>query len=251
MDQVYFVYKPGFPDGGSRFSSPTCLYRYGRFCYTGPVELATGVPSMEHLPSVMRYLQSIQGTIPYFTEFDAIPTSSPHHAALGTLNSAIDFIKEELGSAEEVLAGYLETEKWLADDDVNLYFEFESRASYNMNVSCAVSMLKRNAEVHPSTASLPALQNAEVVFAKSFTGELMITVIWYRSTFYVTLSPASSGEQALVDTMFPQIYGKRRGLQVSLVPRVAYCMCAVGCAGVIAVVHGAADATRLRGVAAW
>ena len=134
MDQVYFVYKPQAGASGSRFTSPTCLYRYGRFCYTGPVELATGVPSMEHLPSVMRYLQSIQGTIPYFTEFDAIPKHSPHSKSLATLNEALDFIKEELGSVEEVLAEYLETETWIAEEDVNLYFEFESRASYTLNV---------------------------------------------------------------------------------------------------------------------
>jgi len=50
----------------------------------------------------------------------------------------------------------------------------------------------------------------------------MMTVIWYGvgaggsggGSFFVTLSPAGGEEQALVDTLFPQIYGKRRGVSV-------------------------------------
>ena len=61
-------------------------------------------------------------------------------------------------------------------------------------------------------ACLP--QNSEVIFAKSYRGELMLTLIWYapHGCFYVTLSPSSGEEQTLVDTLFPQIYGKRRGI---------------------------------------
>ncbi len=62
--------------------------------------------------------------------------------------------------------------------------------------------------------TLPHAQNAEVVFAKTFASEIMLSVIWYRNTFYVTISPAAQTEQALVDTLFPNIYGKQRSLQV-------------------------------------
>lgn len=42
----------------------------------------------------------------------------------------------------------------------------------------------------------------------------MLSAIWYgpSACFYVTLTPSSGEEQALVDTLFPQIYGKRRGV---------------------------------------
>jgi len=136
MEQVYFVGKSGAPGTGSRFTSPQCLYRYGRFCYSGPVELATGVPSVDHLPSVMRYLQSIQGTIPYVAEFDKLAVaSSANKAALDTIVAAVEFIKSELGDLEEVLGDYLHSEAWLNDPDVNLFFEFETQSDY----TCAVS----------------------------------------------------------------------------------------------------------------
>ena len=46
-----------------------------------------------------------------------------------------------------------------------------------------------------------------MIFAKSYRGELMLSVIWYapHACFYATLSPASSDEQTLVDTAFPQV----------------------------------------------
>ena len=84
-------------------------------------------------------LQSIQGTIPYFTEYDVIPGSSPHKASLAALKEATSFIKEELAGLEEMLAEYVEKESWLDDDDSNLYFEFETRDGYSCNVSRAAA----------------------------------------------------------------------------------------------------------------
>ena len=49
-----------------------------------------------------------------------------------------------------------------------------------------------------------------------------MTVIFYDTTFYCTLTDASE-EQALVDTLFPNIYGRQHGMQVS---------CSMGAAGV-------------------
>ena len=41
-------------------------------------------------------------------------------------------------------------------------------------------------------------------------------MIWYAHTgsFYVTLTPVGGAEQALVDTRFPTIYGKQRGVML-------------------------------------
>lgn len=56
-----------------------------------------------------------------------------------------------------------------------------------------------------------------MVFLKTYRGEVMLTIIWYGPTgsFFVTLSPASGEEQSLVDTYFPAIFGKRRGVQLA------------------------------------
>jgi hypothetical protein len=53
----------------------------------------------------------------------------------------------------------------------------------------------------------PPQQSSEVIFAKSYRGEVMITLIWYapHNAFYVTLTPSSGEEQTLVDTLFPQV----------------------------------------------
>ncbi len=83
----------------------------------------------------MRYLQSIQGTIPYVAEFDHLATASPtNKIALDTVVDAVEFIKSELGDLEEVLGEYLHSEAWLNEPDVNLFFEFETQAGY----TCAV-----------------------------------------------------------------------------------------------------------------
>lgn len=65
---------------------------------------------------------------------------------------------------------------------------------------------------------LSVLQSSDVIFAKTFKGDVMLTIIWYgrESSFFVTLTPAGNEEQALVDTLFPHIYGKRRGVSLAL-----------------------------------
>lgn len=47
-----------------------------------------------------------------------------------------------------------------------------------------------------------------------------MTIIWYGPACraYVSLSPAGGEEQALVDTLFPSIYGKRRGAALADFP---------------------------------
>ena len=56
-------------------------------------------------------------------------------------------------------------------------------------------------------------QGADLFFAKTFHSDVLLTVIFYDGVFYATLTDASA-EQALVDTLFPNIYGRQRGMQV-------------------------------------
>ncbi len=65
------------------------------------------------------------------------------------------------------------------------------------------------------------MQGAELFFCKTFRSDVLLTVIFYDSSFYATLTDASE-EQALVDTLFPNIYGKLRGMQVRG-PRAVLC----------------------------
>jgi hypothetical protein len=58
------------------------------------------------------------------------------------------------------------------------------------------------------------VQGAVVVFAKTFIADVMVTCIYFRGRCYLTLTEAAGEEQQLVDTLFPQIFGRRRGLQL-------------------------------------
>ncbi len=53
MDQFYFVGKPPAPGSGA--SSPEVFYRYGNYCYAGPLELRPA-QALEHLPRMMMEL---------------------------------------------------------------------------------------------------------------------------------------------------------------------------------------------------
>jgi hypothetical protein len=59
------------------------------------------------------------------------------------------------------------------------------------------------------------MQGADLVFGKCYRGEVLVTVIYYGygggGKYYVCLTPAGNEEQALVDTLFPSIYGQHRG----------------------------------------
>ena len=56
-------------------------------------------------------------------------------------------------------------------------------------------------------------QGGDLFFCKTFRSDVLMTVIFYDTTFYCTLTDASE-EQALVDTLFPNIYGRQNGMQV-------------------------------------
>jgi hypothetical protein len=61
----------------------------------------------------------------------------------------------------------------------------------------------------PCPSPPPIPQGSDVVFAKSYRGDVLLTVIWYGpgAACYISLAPAGGEEQALVDTLFPSIYG--------------------------------------------
>lgn len=182
MDQVYFVSKP-LADGRR-----PVLYRYGNFCYSDSLRVE-GCDDLRKLPRVMQYLQSVQGEMPFFSEYASIPTTSPHATSLSSLEEVVEFILEEMtgaGGALEDLA--TSGEKWLDADGVNVYFELETMPGFTCNT-------------------------ADVIFCKTFRQDVILTVIYHDTTFFATLADASE-EQALVDTVFPNIYGRQRGMHL-------------------------------------
>jgi hypothetical protein len=74
-------------------------------------------------------------------------------------------------------------------------------------------------------------QGADLFFCKTFRADVLMTVIFFDTTFYCTLTDASE-EQALVDTLFPNIYGRQNGMQVCV------CLC-------LRVVSGGCTPSRL------
>lgn len=212
------------------------IYRYGRFVYSGPV-ITEPVLGLEYLPGVLQGIQAVQGQIPYISEVRELPGDSPQSRGLAYLGRAIDIIYEELQRLEPRLATVAtEGNSWLEADDATVYFEFEALPGYTCNVSAndsrrgsrpLVDTHSRRFESAPRASHLATselislevrdrdpfpidMQGSDVVFAKTFRGEVMLTVIWYAATgcFYVTLTPAGGEEQALVDTLFPAVRGE-------------------------------------------
>lgn len=77
----------------------------------------------------------MQGQIPFVAEVDKLAAGSMHSKVLGTLNSVLDAIHEEVTAAEPKLAELAAAgASWLDDDDAAVYFEFEARPEHTCNV---------------------------------------------------------------------------------------------------------------------
>lgn len=159
---------------------------YGNFLYSGPV-ITEPVRGLEYLPGVLAGIQAVQGQVPFLCEVAALARGAPQLTALLALQRAMDAIHAELEALTDTIAekAAVAGNEWI-DGDAPTYFEFEALPGYECG-------------------------GAEVIFAKSYRGELMLSLIWYapHACFYATLSPASSDEQTLVDTAFPQVRARR------------------------------------------
>lgn len=106
------------------------------FIFTGPIELAgSSLADLYSLPQALKYIQSVQGTIPYMCERAHVPVHSPHNNTLADLEKDVNFIAQELGTVMEDMAGQLDANPWLADEDTDMYFEFACTASHKVGVS--------------------------------------------------------------------------------------------------------------------
>lgn len=189
MDQLYIVSNPVEEGSDHR----TVTYLYGRYCYSGAV-ITEPILGLEYLPGVLQGIQGVQGQIPYLAELRELPLESPQLMSIAHIDRAIRILYNELSDRLEAKLAKLAASgenSWLEDDEASLFFEFEALPGYTCD-------------------------NADVVFAKKYFGEIMLNVIWYAHTgcFYVTLTPVGDAEQSLVDTRFPTIYGKQRGVQL-------------------------------------
>lgn len=189
MDQLYIVSNPVEEGSDHR----TVTYLYGRYCYSGAV-ITEPILGLEYLPGVLQGIQGVQGQIPFLAELRELPLESPQLMSIAHIDRAIRVLYNELSDRLEAKLSKLATSgenSWLEDEEASLFFEFEALPGYTCD-------------------------NTDVVFAKKYFGEIMLNVIWYAHTgcFYVTLTPVGDAEQSLVDTRFPTIYGKQRGVQL-------------------------------------
>lgn len=128
MEQVYFV--------RNGTEGLECVYQYGNYTYFGPITMH--VPAGAHeLESALAEIQREQGAIPFFAETAKIDPGTLAGRCLASLSSALGFIREELDSVVEEIAGLATTETWLDAEDSLLYFEFETRAAFPMMVSAS------------------------------------------------------------------------------------------------------------------
>jgi hypothetical protein len=194
MEQVYFIRESDGKDGLE------CVYQYGNYTYFGPIEM--GLPSHSgQLGECLETVQRLQATIPFYEHTADIEPSSKVGRCLAALSGAMGFMGEELLDVTSDLAELASTESWLDSDDSSLYFEFEMRNSFDMEVRSVCSRARFRGRNSTCTGS----QGARVVFAKAYRADVMITAIFFSGRAFVTLSEAGKSEQDLVDTLFPQV----------------------------------------------
>ena len=135
MEQVYILSRER-SDGTRR-----CLYRYGKFVYSGRVRVEDWCSSLEKLPAVLKFIQSIQSELPYLCEYNDVEPSSEEGKTFGTLEDVTGFVVEEVLDSEEVLQEALAQETWIDSENAELYFEFETKGSFDFQVStlCAAA----------------------------------------------------------------------------------------------------------------
>lgn len=198
MEQVYWV--SSRTDGVSDLRS--LVYVYGRYVYAGEV-VTEPLYSSEGIPALVQGLQAVQGSVPFLGEKEDLLKSSaggPARSVLRTLEAVSALLYDTLCACAPLLAARAgeepESFRWLDDDDVSLYFELPARHGHDCG-------------------------GADLVFAKKYMGEVLLTLIWYAGSgcYSAALSGASGEEQALVDTLFPSIYGRARGVTIMDLPR--------------------------------
>ena len=147
------------------------------------------------LPWLLQALQAAQGAVPCIGRLCSLPPGGAAAAALRGVAAAVAALQHEAAHTLEPAAAAAAASgaAWLADDDAPVYLELAARGS----------------------AGGGATRGAAAIFVKSYTADVLVTSLYLDGRWLAALSPAGGEEQALVDTLFPSVFGRARGLSIA------------------------------------
>ena len=171
------------------------FFRYGQWCYGGCLDMDHEV-SLSQVPHVLRKFQKQQGRLGFLFEVKNLPKEYHFTPPMKHLAMTVAFLEEEIGKAEQVLTDLNQhharngMESWIDEENGQQYFELQ-------------------------TAGVPEqYRDVELMASKTYFQEVVLIVLYFESSFYVTLSP-SVDDQPLLDMSFPDVSTRGRAFQVA------------------------------------
>jgi len=225
------------------------FFRCGNYCYQANLDLGCRKCLLGNVPQIIPVLQKQQPNLTYLHEIEhALSTpSSPFHQAVCELETANQFIQEQLGQVEDLLTEAISEHKFLAEwikgnwqkaniiavnKDNSYHIRFQRDKQVVRNV-LATDIRKANGETtkerftkleevsarrlelffEMKTKNLTALQGIELIASKTYLNELVLVLIYHEDSFFIRLLDANvAGRgQALLDVSYPDLSAKGRG----------------------------------------
>lgn len=225
------------------------FFRCGNYCYQANLDLGYKKCLLGNVPQIIPVLQKQQPKLTYLHEIEhALSTpSSPFHQEVCELETANQFIQEQLGLVEDLLTEAISEHKYLAEwikgnwqkaniiavnKDSSYHIRFQSDKQVVRNV-LATDIRKANGDMakgrftkleevsarrlelffEMKTKNLTALQGIELIASKTYLNELVLVLIYHEGSFFIRLLDANvAGRgQALLDVSYPDLSVKGRG----------------------------------------
>lgn len=190
--QTYLLYKPD--RNAANKIKRQAFFRYGNWCYGGHINLEDGVQLVE-VPHVLRKFQKQQGRLQYMCEVGQLSEHLPFTAPMKHFAHASSFLEKQITGSEELLTRINDSmlkrdqQGWINEETGRQYFELST------------------------TGYTPHYDNLELIASKTYFKEVVLITLYFRGSFYVTLSPCLD-DQPLLDMSFPDVSSKCRGFQL-------------------------------------
>eukprot|EP00940_MAST-03C_sp_MAST-3C-sp2_P001430 g1430.t1 len=184
-NQTYVIHKqpPHTPESPFR----SIFFRCGNFCYAGNLDMGVSRPSLGALPSIVPTLQTQQNKLNYVGTIGDLMSFSRWEETLQTLESSAAFLLEKMTDDETAEAiEYAGNEKWRTGGTA--FFELQT------------------------DADMPGLHDVEMLATKTYMKELILILLYFEGSWYAHLKSAKESSQPLLDTDFPDLTARGRGL---------------------------------------
>jgi hypothetical protein len=201
---------------GRRDGPRQTLFRFGNWMYTGDVDL--GPPStLARASQTIDSIQRQQYNMTYECEAASMPSDSCFAPALQQMDQLLPLIEAQIvgatwwleNIAEQIQTGVLQKQmfQWLVPDgddgdEENLFFQIDTIGGTR---SLSDIMAGKGGS---------KLDDVELLAHKLFNRGLLLLVVYFGGSFFVSVRDAEGAEQSLMDTRFPDFAARGQGCQI-------------------------------------